>query len=66
MRPVNDNEVIEALDKRMAGYGNGERTARELGVDSAYLRSIRSGNQAISLKVGRGLGFELRWVRAKK
>ena len=66
MRPVNDNEVIEALDKRMAGYGNGERTARELGVDSAYLRSIRSGNQAISLKVANKLGYQLRWVRTVK
>lgn len=66
MRPVNDDEVIQALDRRMAGHGNGERVARELGVDSAHLRSMRSGNQAISLKVGHGLGFELRWVKKEK
>jgi hypothetical protein len=66
MRPVNDEEVLHELDRRMAGHGNGERAARELGVDSAHLRSMRSGSQAISLKVGRGLGFELRWVRVKE
>ncbi len=66
MRPVNDDEVLQALDRRMAGHGNGERTARDLGVESSHLRSMRSGSQAISLKVGRGLGFELRWVRVKK
>lgn len=66
MRPINDDEVIEALDRRMQGHGNGERVARELGVDSAHLRSMRSGNQVISLKVANGLGFELRWVRTVK
>ena len=66
MRPVNDSEVLLELDRHMAGRGNGERTARELGVDSAHLRSMRSGNQAISLKVAAGLGFELRWVRVRK
>ena len=66
MRPVNDDEVLETLDRRMAGYGNGERAARELGVESAHLRAMKSGSQAVSLKVAAGLGFELRWVRVKK
>ena len=66
MRPVNDDEVLETLDRRMAGYGNGERTARELGVESAHLRAMKSGSQAVSLKVAAGLGFELRWVRVRK
>jgi len=63
MRPVNDDEVLAALDRRMAGHGNGERTARELGVDSAHLRSMKSGYQAISAKVAAGLGYSLRWVK---
>jgi hypothetical protein len=66
MRPVNDDEVLEALDQCMRGYGNGERAARELGVESAHLRSMRSGHQAISLKVAKGLGFQLRWVKKEK
>ena len=66
MRPVNDSEVLLELDRHMAGRGNGERTARELGVDSAHLRSMRSGNQAISLKVANKLGYQLRWVRTVK
>ena len=66
MRPVNDDEVLAALDRRMSGHGNGERTARELGVESAHLRAMRSGNQAISTKVAAGLGFELRWIRTVK
>jgi hypothetical protein len=63
MRPVNDDEVLRELDRRMAGHGNGERTARELGVESAHLRSMRSGNQVISPKVAAGLGYQLRWVK---
>jgi hypothetical protein len=66
MRPVNDEEVLHELDRRMAGHGNGERAARELGVEPRRLREMKSGGRAISLKVGRGLGFELRWVRVKE
>jgi hypothetical protein len=66
MRPVNDHEVLAALDRRMAGHGNGERAARELGVDSAHLRSMRSGNQTISVKVAAGLGYQLLWVKKGK
>ena len=66
MRPINDDEVIRELDKRMQGHGNGERAARELGVESAHLRSMRSGNQAISVKVASGLGYQLRWVKTVK
>lgn len=58
--------IASETPRQMAGHGNGERAARELGVDSAHLRSMRSGNQAISLKVGRGLGFELRWIKKEK
>ena len=65
MRPINDEDVLQELDRRMAGHGNGERAARELGLDSAHLRSIRSGGRAISRKVAAGLGWELRWVKKK-
>ena len=63
IRPVNPELVLRELDRRMAGYGNGARLAEELGVYAAHLRAMRSGNQAVTEKVARGLGFELRWVR---
>jgi hypothetical protein len=63
MRPVNDELVLEELDRRTAGYGNGERTAKRLGVESAHLREIKSGRRPPSRRVAEGLGFELRWVR---
>ena len=63
LHPVNPEIVLRELDKRMTGHGNGERAARELGVDSAHLRAMKSGYQAISAKVAAGLGFELRWIR---
>jgi hypothetical protein len=66
VRPVNDEEVLADLDKRMHGHGNGVRTARELDTDPAHLRSMRSGNWPISRKVANGLGWELRWVRRVK
>ena len=62
-RPLNDDEVLKALDRKMAGRGNGERAARDLGVDSAHLREMKSGRRRVSLKVARGLGYELRWVK---
>jgi len=65
VRPTNDSEVLEELSRRMSGFGNGEKTARDLGVDSAHLRSMRSGYQVLSVKVAQALGYELRWVKTK-
>jgi len=64
-RPVNDEEVLAVLDRRMRGYGNGKRTALDLGVDYAHLRSMRAGAEPVTAKVAKALGFELRWVRRK-
>ena len=66
MRPINDSEVLAELDRRTQGYGSGERLARELGVESAHLRAMKSGAESVSKKVAAGLGFELRWIRVKK
>lgn len=63
MRPVNDEDVLRDLDRRMQGRGNGEQTARDLGVESAHLREMKSGRRPPSRKVAAGLGWELRWVR---
>ena len=65
-RPVNDEEVLRALDIRMSGHGNGAKAARELGVESSHLRAMRSGCRGISQKIAKGLGFELRWVRVER
>jgi hypothetical protein len=65
MRPINDEELLHELDRRMAGHGNGERAARELGVEPRRLREMKSGGRAISLKVAAGLGYQLLWVKKK-
>jgi hypothetical protein len=65
MRPVNDEEVLHELDRRMAGHGNGERAARELGVEPRHLREMKSGGRSISQKVAAGLGYQLLWVKKK-
>ena len=65
-RPVNDEDPLRDLDRRMAGRGNGEKTARELDVDSSHLREIKAGKRRMGLKVARGLGWELRWMRVEK
>lgn len=66
MRPVNDSEVLAELDRRTAGYGNGWRTANQLGIEPSHLREIKSGRRNVSRKVAEGLGFELKWVRVKR
>jgi hypothetical protein len=63
MRPINDDLVLSELDRRTFGYGNGERTAKRLGVDSSHLREIKSGRRPPSRRVAEGLGFELKWVK---
>jgi hypothetical protein len=65
LRPENDEEVLQALDRRMNGHGNGERTAREMDIDVRYLRAMKSGERRVSKQVAGLLGFELRWVRRK-
>ena len=62
-RPVNDELVLRELDRRMRGYGNGIKTATDLDTDYSHLRSMRAGNERITMKVARALGFELRWVK---
>ena len=66
MRPSNDEELLRELDRRCQGRGNGERTAKEIGVWSSHLRSMRSGDRHVNLKVAAALGFELRWVKVEK
>ena len=63
MRPMNDEEVLCELDHVMAGYGNGARLARRIGVESAYLRGIKSCRRPVSLRVATWMGYELRWTR---
>lgn len=65
LRPVNSEIVLRELDRRMSGFGNGAALARALDVESSHLRSMRSGSKGVTQKVARGLGFELRWVRAE-
>jgi hypothetical protein len=66
LRPANPELILAELDRRMAGHGNGAVLARELGVDAAHLRAMKSGSQAVSPRVAAGLGFELRWVRVEQ
>ena len=65
-RPVNDEDPLRDLDRRMAGRGNGEKTARELDVDACHLRQIKSGARKMGQRIARGLGWELRWVRIEQ
>jgi hypothetical protein len=64
-RAVNDDLVLAALDRRMAGHGNGKKTALEMDVSYSHLRSMRAGNEPVSMKVAEALEFELRWVPKK-
>lgn len=66
MRPINDNEVLDDLARRMNGYGNGEKMARELDTEPRHLREIKCGGRPPSLRVARGLGWELKWVKVIK
>jgi hypothetical protein len=63
--PVNTEEVLVALDRRMAGYGNGIRLADELNMEPSRLHAIKSGAERMTQKVATGLGYELRWVKIK-
>lgn len=66
MRPVNDAEVLADLDRHTKGYGTGARLARQIGIDPAHLREVKSGRRPMNPKVAAGLGWELRWVRKVK
>ena len=66
MRPINDDEVLRALDARTKGYGNCVGTARDFGIEPSHLREIKSGRRAVSLRLAAGLGYELKWVRKTK
>ena len=63
MRPVNDAEVLHDLDRCTRNWGTGARLAKELGIESAHLREMKSGRRPPNQKVAAGLGWELRWVR---
>lgn len=63
LRPDNDEEVLQALDARMNGRGNGERPAREFDIDVRQLRGMKSGERHVTKRVAEKLGFRLRWVR---
>jgi|ERR1035437_4786093 hypothetical protein len=65
LHPINPDLVLQELDRRMSGWGNGEKLARVLEMDARHLRSIRSGSEKVTQKVAAGLGFELRWVKVK-
>jgi hypothetical protein len=65
LRPINDEEVRVDIDRRCQGYGNGQRTANELGLNPSHLREIKSGGRAVSRKIAAALGWELRWVKRK-
>lgn len=62
-RPVNDELVLRELDRRMRGRGNGVKAATDLGTSYSHLRSMRAGSERVTMKVAKGLGFELRWVK---
>ena len=66
LRPVNDADILAEIDRRTQGHGAGERLAKELGVESSHLREMKSGRRPPSRKAARGLGWELRWVKANQ
>ena len=66
IRPVNDADILAEIDRRTQGRGSGERLARELGIESAHLREMKSGRRPPSRKAARGLGWDLRWVRVEQ
>ena len=66
MRPINDDEVLRALDLRTQGRGNGARTARDFGIEPSHLREIKSGRRMVNLRIAEGLGYELLWVKKVK
>jgi hypothetical protein len=66
LRPVNDDELLQELDRLTHGWGNGARLAALLKVQPAHLRGTKSGTESVSMKVAVGLGYELRWVKVRK
>ncbi len=65
MRPVNDEEVLRALDAQTARRGGQARFASEIGMEPSHLREIKSGRRAVNRRVAAALGYELRWVSLK-
>ena len=63
MRPVNDDELLLELDRRMNGRGNGVKAAAAIGMDPSHLRAVKSGRERLSVKIASWLGYELRWVK---
>ena len=63
VHPVNDAEVLADLDRHTRGYGTGVWMARQIGIDPAHLREMKSGRRSLNQKVAISLGWELRWVR---
>jgi len=55
--------ILAELSRRMDGYGNGLKVARELGIDPGFLRSIKCGGQPVPKRIAEQLGFELRWIK---
>lgn len=62
-RPVNDEELLQELDKRTEVRGSQARVAATLDIDPSHLRQVISGTRSISLELGSKLGYELRWVK---
>ena len=63
MRPVNDEEVLRALETHTNGYGNRAKFADKLDMEPAYLGQILAGTRPICAKLTDALGYELRWVK---
>jgi len=60
---TNEQEVYSALVVATTGYGNLVKFARRAGLSPEHVHGMMFGQQRVSVRVGRALGFELRWVR---
>jgi hypothetical protein len=63
---TNEHEVYSALTRATAGYGNLVKFARRAGLSPEHVHGMMFGNQRVSVRVARALGWELRWVRVSK
>ena len=65
MRPVNDEEVVRALERVVKQYGSIRKLAVAAGYSYIYMRMIMCGVSDVNPRIAAFTGYELRWVKKK-
>jgi hypothetical protein len=65
-RPINDDEVLQALKERLSERGEAARLAKQLGRTPTLLAVYKGGHRPISEHVAAALGYERVSVWRKK